>query len=271
VLAHLARQPVWIVATSLSFCALLLHALALHLGSIALVQPLMLVGVVLAVPARSLLVRETPGRQELQAVGLTALGLVVFVLSARSTRPEHGAAAVTTGGFVLGCTLLGLAALRLSGSGLLATARLRAGALAVGAGLMFGASAGLLKVLGTVLAGAHSHHFAAVAVLLSVVVTGLLGTAMNQRAYQLAPLSCSLPLVNVTDIAVAVLFGAVVLGQPPAHTPTLVCLQVAALCCVGVGLSRIARLRAGSPAVSPAVSPAASPTCAALTVAAVPR
>jgi hypothetical protein len=58
VLGHLARQPTWVVATCLSFTALLLHALALHLGSIALVQPLMLVGVVLAVPSG----RCSPGR-----------------------------------------------------------------------------------------------------------------------------------------------------------------------------------------------------------------
>jgi hypothetical protein len=58
VLAHLARQRIWLTATAVSFSAMLLHALALRLGSLALVQPLMLVGVVLAVPLRAALGEE---------------------------------------------------------------------------------------------------------------------------------------------------------------------------------------------------------------------
>src|SRR5262245_1293721 len=53
VLRHLVTKPVWVGATLISFGAMVLHAVALRMGSIALVQPLMLVGVVLAVPARA--------------------------------------------------------------------------------------------------------------------------------------------------------------------------------------------------------------------------
>src|SRR5690349_8382106 len=53
VLGHLARQPGWVMATGVSTLAVALHATALRLGSLALVQPLMLVGVVLAVPVRA--------------------------------------------------------------------------------------------------------------------------------------------------------------------------------------------------------------------------
>jgi drug/metabolite transporter (DMT)-like permease len=272
VLAHLARQRIWLAATGISLTALLLHATALHLGSIALVQPLMLVGVVLAVPTRSLLVGEAPRWPELQGVCVTVLGLLAFILSAQPNQTERPAGVFPTAVFVVGCTLLGLATLRLSGSGLVTTLSRRAAALGVGAGLMFGASAGLLKVLGTVLAAAQPSPSAAVAVVIALLVTGLLGTAMNQKAYQLAPLSCSMPLLNVTDIVVAVLFSGFVLGQPPGHSPVLVGLQLTALICVGFGLRRIAALpsggsaagsasaaagvRASVPAASAAVSPA---------------
>ena len=92
VLGHLARQRVWVVATCISFCALVLHALALRIGSIALVQPLMLVGVVLAVPVRSALEHKAPRRCEIRAVGVTAVGLTVFILSinARVVRRTAG-------------------------------------------------------------------------------------------------------------------------------------------------------------------------------------
>jgi glucose uptake protein GlcU len=42
---------------------------------------------------------------------------------------------------------------------------------------------------------------------------------MNQRAYQIAPLSFSMPVVNVVDIVVAILFGVLVFGEAPAHSP----------------------------------------------------
>src|SRR5437764_15159230 len=60
VLAHLVRQPVWVLGTGVSFCAMLLHACALRLGSLVLVQPLMLGGVVAAVLVRSALERSAP-------------------------------------------------------------------------------------------------------------------------------------------------------------------------------------------------------------------
>jgi hypothetical protein len=84
VLAHVVRKPVWLLASAISFSALLLHATALRLGSIALVQPLMLVGVVLAVPLRAALDRKTPTWPELRAVLVTAAGLGTF--SGESTR-----------------------------------------------------------------------------------------------------------------------------------------------------------------------------------------
>src|SRR5213592_596071 len=111
VLAHLARQPAWLMATCISFCALLLHAVALRIGSIALVQPLMLVGVVLAVPVRSAIEHTLPRWSEVRAVSVTVLGLVVFVLSA-NPRPS-GAQPRTANlvAFVLGCFALGLCTL----------------------------------------------------------------------------------------------------------------------------------------------------------------
>ncbi len=82
VLAHLVRRRVWLFATLVSFTALVLHAVALRLGSLALVQPVMLVGVVLAVPLRAAMERALPTMAELRAVTVTAVALGAFILSA---------------------------------------------------------------------------------------------------------------------------------------------------------------------------------------------
>ncbi len=256
VLAHLARQRVWVTATCISFCALLLHAVALQLGSLALVQPLMLAGVVLALPARAALEHKRPRWCEVRAVGITVLGLAAFIVSASAeasgTLPEVAAAAV----FVLGCLAVGFAALRASRSSGHGEDRFRAAMLGAGAGVMFGATAGLLKYVGTA-AASPGERLSVVMAVGMLVAAGLLGTAMNQRAYQIAPITFSMPVVNVVDILVAVLFGAAVFGEVPGHTVGHLAAQLGALGCVAVGLALIAAVRSD---VAVAV-PAASPEC----------
>jgi hypothetical protein len=242
VLGHLARQRLWLVATGISFGALVLHAVALQLGSIALVQPLMLAGVVLAVLARAALEHKRPRWCDVRAVGVTVLGLALFVLSV-STGPSTASPAISEAAvFVVGCSVVGLGALHASRGLGRGGDRLRAAVLGAGAGVMFGATAGLLKYVGA--AATSPGDRVPVTVALGMLVgAGLLGTAMNQRAYQIAPIAFSMPLVNVVDILVAVLFGAAVFGEVPGSTVGHLVAQLGALGCVTVGLWLIASLR----------------------------
>ena len=74
-LTCLVRKPVWLLATTISFSGLLLHGAALRQGSIALVQPIILVGMVLAIPIRAALELKTPTWREVRAVLVTMIGL----------------------------------------------------------------------------------------------------------------------------------------------------------------------------------------------------
>jgi len=113
---------------------------------------------------------------------------------------------------------------------------------------MFGATAGLLKLVGSA-ASADAHRLPMLVPVVALLVpAGLLGTAMNQRAYQIAPIAYSMPVVNVVDIIVAVLFGAVVFGELPGHSAALLGVQVMALVLVTVGLRLISGLRNSAPA-----------------------
>jgi drug/metabolite transporter (DMT)-like permease len=242
VLGHLARKPMWLFGTTVSFCALLLHASALRIGSIALVQPLMLVGVVLAVPVRSALELKMPTARELHAVLLTAVGLGTFLACANPRASASRPSLVLASVMVL-CGAFSAAVVLRNVNRLAGRPRAQAAALGATAGLMFGLTAGLLKLVSS---AASEEPPEVLAVALSALAgLGLLGTAMNQRAYQLAPLSHSLPLVNVLDILVAVIFGALVFHELPGQSPHLLVLQGLALCCLALGLRRIARLQSG--------------------------
>ena len=57
----------------------MLHATALSWGSLAFVQPLLLVGLVLAIPVRAALERKLPLPSEVRAVAITAVGLATYL------------------------------------------------------------------------------------------------------------------------------------------------------------------------------------------------
>jgi drug/metabolite transporter (DMT)-like permease len=245
VLRHLARRPVWLGATAVSFTAMVLHALALKAGSIALVQPLMLVGVVLAVPLRAALERRLPPWQEVRAVVVTVVGLAVFLGSAEAdasaSAPRLPAALLV----VLGGAVAAAGALRICRTRWVRDPRLQAALLGAAAGVLFGVTAGLLKLLGGGVGPGSGGGLGGAVLAVGVValaVIGIAGTALNQRAYQLAPLAFSMPVVNVVDVLVAVLFGVVAFRELPGHTPVVLLIQLAALGCVAVGLRGIALL-----------------------------
>jgi hypothetical protein len=239
VLAQVVRRPLWLLATTISFAALLLHATALKLGPIALVQPLMLVGVVIAVPVRAALDLTTPTWRELRAVLITVAGLAMFMWGVNPARPTTGPSPVPAALMVfvgVGTAVVVLVtSKRLTGR-----PNRQASILGATAGVMFGLTAGLLKLIGSALS---SEHPAAAAVPLAALIgAGVLGVAMNQRAYQIAPLSVSMPLLNVLDVLVAVTFGVLVFHEAPGHGPTVLALQCIALGCLAVGLREVARL-----------------------------
>jgi hypothetical protein len=242
VLLHLTRSPWWLAGTGLSFVAMLLHATALRWGSLAFVQPLLLVGLVLAIPVRAALERTWPRPRELRAVGITAGGLAIFLSSVTlapgqvAPRREIAIAMTATG--------LVLAVAAVAGGRRWCRGRDRWHACVLGAtaGCLFGLSAGMLKLVGADLAGRQGPSSLLAVLVLALVSVGILGTAINQRAYQIAPLAFSMPLVNVVGVLIAIVFGAFVFGEVPGNSPGGMAVQLLGLGLLGVGLREIARL-----------------------------
>jgi hypothetical protein len=75
----------------------------------------------------------------------------------------------------------------------------------------------------------------------ALIVTGVWGLIVNQRAYTQAPLSVSLPVMTVMDPVVAVVFGAYVYNERPADTPVAVIVQVTALTGLAFAVAALAR------------------------------
>ena len=99
-LGYLVRRPPWLVGQFLATCAFALHASALHAGPIAVVQPIVVSGIVWAVPARAAISRQLPSLTELRAVMITAVGLAVFLVASDPTAGRR--ASLGTGTSLLG-------------------------------------------------------------------------------------------------------------------------------------------------------------------------
>ena len=240
ILRYVVRKPAWLLGSVVGAVALSLHALALKLGAIALVQPLMLTGVVLAVLVRAGLDRRLPERAEVGAVMVISVALAVFLVVANphpsQAAPDQGLAAVMVVAGVAAAGLVTVAARGVPSPGG------RAALLGIAAGILFGLTGGLLKLIGASIDGQHVVSGLLGWPLLAMVAAGVFAIAINQRAYQIAPLAKSMPVLNVVDVLVAVLFGFVVFGERPAHGVLALVVQAAALACLAVGLRRLAQL-----------------------------
>ena len=238
-LGHLARQPLWFLGQGLGTVALVWHALALRYGPIALVQPLVISGIVLAVPVRAAISRTLPGRQEMLAVLLAAAGLAVFLVASAPSEGRRAGLGPLPLLMVLG--FLALAAAAAVASGRMSDPTRRAALLGVASGTLFALVAVTLKMsLEQVAAGG----LAAVVrtwPLYVLVVAGVGGVLGNQFAYRSARLSSSMPVLNVVDCLLAIAFGYVVFHEVPRRSPSALALEAVALAAMLIGLWVLAR------------------------------
>lgn len=235
-LLHVVQQWRWLVGMAASLAGLVLHAVALHLGSLTVVQPLVVTGLVFSFLFRAALDHHLPSRRMMRWVLLTAIGLTVFLVAA-------GAPAGGGGGGGTGTVVMLLVGAALVAGALVAAARLpeRTGLfLGAAAGVVFGLIGGTLKATTNVAAQGVVSLLTSWQVYV-LVALGVAGFLLNQRAYHAAPLSRSLPVSNTVNPLVAVVFGIVAFGERLPAAPGAIAAEVLGLAAVLVGVFALAR------------------------------
>jgi hypothetical protein len=205
----LVRQPLWWGGTLADAGGYAAQAAALGLGSLLLVQPLLVTSLLFALPLGARWAGRPLRRRDVAWSALLAVALAVFVVSGEPTAGvdraglrEWAPAAVVLGVLLAGC-LLGAAVRR-------GTAR--AVLLAVATGVLYGVGAALTKGVVDLL------DDGVLAVLASWETYGLVlalggGTLLQQSAFQAGDLGASLPAVTVGEPVVAVGVGIAVLQE----------------------------------------------------------
>jgi drug/metabolite transporter (DMT)-like permease len=208
-LFNLLRRPLWLGGLACDVGAFLLQFWALDHGSLVLVQPLLVSGLLFALPLGAVLSHERMGRSDWIGAALVVAGLSVFLIVAQPDRGSADAAPkvwvmlVVTVLAVVGVLIF--AAQHSKGSH-------RAGLLAAAAGTLYGLTAALTKACGHLL-DQGIKHLATSWKPYALMTGGISGTVIDQSAYQAGPLNWSLPILTVADPVVSIAIGAFVFGE----------------------------------------------------------
>lgn len=241
-IARLVRRPSWLTGLALSAIAFGLHAVALSRGDLALVQPVIVSGIVFAVLIRAGLDRRWPPRQTMVWLVLTWAGLALFLLvrPSETTNTVHSSLAplfVLCGGVLVAVAML--VARRNQRD------RLRGLLLGGAAGLLFGLVAGLVKL---VLAEA-SHGWGQIFThwtLWTLIAVGACAIVLNQRAYQATRISLTAPTLNICQVVVAIVFGILVLGEQVGSSVGVITGELVGLAVTILGVRNLAALPANA-------------------------
>lgn len=210
--AATVRHPFWLAGIAADVVALSLQVTALRLGALAVVQPLLVSGLLFALLLRQLTHRRLRRAEIGWAVVLVAslAGFLVLSGTASASGPPESVdrisallVALTGLGLTVGCVLIG----RRGGP-----AARSAALLGVATGTIYAATAALIKELTTLASSGPA------AVLLSwqlaaLVVLGASGLVLNQLAFQAGPLSASLPATSAVDPLASIVIGVVVYDE----------------------------------------------------------
>lgn len=259
----LLRQKVWLAGIGAVIVSFVLQVGALDTGALAAVQPVIIMELPLTLVGAATLLGAPMGVREWTATLLMTAGLVVLIVFldphpvARLTVPAS-TWAVASAGTVAAIVVMVVAGWR-------AATERRAAWWGAASGTAFGLTAAYMKGM------THALHRGPVGVLGSwttyaMVGTGIAGMYLLQHALHAGRLVAAQPGITLLDPLTAILWGALVFGEPTAGTPGLLWAAVGATA-LGAGAWLLAR----SPALQEAREATTVPETATTARARVPR
>ncbi|SPM31518.1 DMT family transporter [Mycobacterium terramassiliense] len=208
-IAKLLRDPRWWWGALLLAASIALQAAALGRGSVLLVQALLMLSLLFALPINARVWRrKVTGGEWIWAGLLTAAVMVIVIVG----NPQAGRSGASLGTWV--AVVVVLAPLLVA---CLVVGRIRGGALAAAlfafvSGALWGVFAVLTKEVVARL-GDGGWAVARTPEIYACILAAAGGVVWSQAAFQAGPLSASMPTLQVSQPVVAAVLGVVVLGE----------------------------------------------------------
>ncbi len=229
---RLMRSPMWWAGAFGDFFGFILQGVALALGAVSVVQPLLVTGLLLAIPISAAVEKRKVKRAEWTGALICCVGLAAFLIAAQPTSGDNRVSGhdgilllVTVVPIV---TVLLLASLRLVGVA-------RAVVLALCAGGLFGVCSPLFSAAVNNLGDFFSWP------ILVVAIAGVAGFVLTQTAYQAGSLPAPLATLTIVEPVVSVTLGVALLHESLDTTPVSLVVIVLSVIAVVVGVALVAR------------------------------
>jgi drug/metabolite transporter (DMT)-like permease len=206
---RLVRRPQWLLGTAADVAGFGLQALALGIGSLVVVQPLLCTGLLFALPLSAAWQGRRLGRGDWIGAVALSVALAVFLVVGD---PSEGKDFATAGAWVVAAAVLGSAIVVCLVAAMRTRRTARAVLLALATALLYSVTAVLTKSAVTEL-GDGIDVFLTSWEPYAGVALGAAALLVNQSAFQAGELQASLPTLTAAEPIVGSILGLVMLDE----------------------------------------------------------
>jgi drug/metabolite transporter (DMT)-like permease len=207
---YLLSNPLWIFGSAALLGAFVFQAIALHLGSLSIVQTLLMTDLVFSLVLRRLWIRQSISIQAWTAAVLTCAAVSIFIATAE---PQGGHTAANPGDWTVTIIACAASAGVLALLGTRGSPSRRAALLAISSSVVWALEATFIKSMTDTLTadgvGGSFLHWP----LYAVAVGGVIGTLLTQAALHVGPLRVSQPFLVIVDPMVSILLSVYLFGE----------------------------------------------------------
>ncbi len=230
------KQPIWLLGTLLQVAGLLFQVAALNKGSLAVVQSLIALSLVFALPFGMLLTNQRVGRRTIIGAATTVMGIVAFILigQPQSTLEESPLLTLLSAGLVAIVLMIFLTWQGRQRQGA-ATAAL----FSTAAGLAFALGAAVLKG-STMLIGDDVQWALAIPTGAVLILAEVAGLVLAQSALKTGFLAPAMAGSNATMLIGSVLLGFIVFQESIASELHLLVMAIIGLALAAFGVVMLA-------------------------------
>lgn len=237
-LAHLATQPMWLAGLAAGAVAIGLHALALSGGELAIVQPLLVSGLLFALPASVVLDGRRPSLAEWAWALLLVVAVAAFLLA---SHPSRGQAPNDTDRLAAITAIAAAVSIVVVGIGTRLVPTHKAALLGGIGGLAYGLTAALLKESIHLISGPHPVHLLTTWPLYLLLGVGAVALVVVQASYQAGPLAASLPPLTMLNPIIAIVVGVAAFDERLSDTPAALGIEATSLVAMTLAVMQLAR------------------------------
>lgn len=236
-LAHLARRPRWLMGVAGDGGAYVFEVIALDLGGLVFVQPLLVSGLMFALPMAHVFSDQRMRRRDWIGAGTLVGGLILFLLVAQ---PKEGRFNPPVGTWVLTAAATLIPAAVFVALALGPWDSRRPELLGAAGGITFGFTTALTRTsaelfhtgLGNMLTSWQPY---------ALVACGTITLLLAQSAFQAGPLAASLPAITVSDQLSTITIGWLAFQEPIRSDPPAIVLEVVGMAAMIVGIFILSR------------------------------